>query len=107
MSGHGDNPVPGGTAPDGTTQSPGDPRSTVPSAEIPHAASIVTEIPGDLFNAPDGSALIRTYVSIQRRHTLSRLSANISILDACNCEGIWGAGIALTFRYRVRSHSTY
>ncbi|KAJ5998006.1 hypothetical protein N7499_005598 [Penicillium canescens] len=78
MSRHGDNPVPGGTIPDGTTQSPGGPRSTVLSAAILHAASIVTEIPGDLFNAPDGSALIH----------------------ACNCEGIWGAGIAITFRYR-------
>jgi hypothetical protein len=31
----------------------------------------------------------------------------MSILDACNCEGIWGAGIAVTFRDRVCSHSTY
>jgi hypothetical protein len=57
MSGHGDSPVPGGTIPDGTTQSPGGPRSTVPSA------AVVTKILGDLFNAPDGSALIRTYLS--------------------------------------------
>ncbi|KAJ5746952.1 uncharacterized protein N7511_008648 [Penicillium nucicola] len=47
------------------------------SFAVSSAASTVTEITGDLFTAPDDSALIH----------------------ACNCEGVWGAGIARTFRY--------
>ncbi|KAG5300434.1 ADP-ribose 1''-phosphate phosphatase [Histoplasma ohiense] len=51
--------------------------------------SIITEIQGDLFDAPEGAALIH----------------------ACNCQGSWGKGIAATFKekypaaYRIfRSH---
>ncbi|KLJ09960.1 hypothetical protein EMPG_14626, partial [Blastomyces silverae] len=38
--------------------------------------SIITEIEGDLFDAPEGTALIH----------------------ACNCQGSWGKGIAQVFR---------
>ncbi|KAL4893663.1 hypothetical protein BDV59DRAFT_207486 [Aspergillus ambiguus] len=40
------------------------------------AQSRITEIEGDLFDAPDGAALIH----------------------ACNCEGSWGGGIAKAFK---------
>ncbi|KAJ5207616.1 hypothetical protein N7449_001995 [Penicillium cf. viridicatum] len=42
------------------------------------AVSFVQETPGDLFDAPNGAALIH----------------------ACNCQGVWGAGIAREFRER-------
>ncbi|KAJ5158059.1 uncharacterized protein N7500_007710 [Penicillium coprophilum] len=44
----------------------------------PAVADFVQETPGDLFDAPNGAALIH----------------------ACNCQGIWGAGIARAFHER-------
>ncbi|KAL2006832.1 hypothetical protein VTN00DRAFT_9500 [Thermoascus crustaceus] len=42
----------------------------------PGSSNMITEIEGDLFDAPDGAVLIH----------------------ACNCKGSWGAGIARAFR---------
>ncbi|EKV13724.1 hypothetical protein PDIG_36350 [Penicillium digitatum PHI26] len=48
------------------------------TSSFPVAVSFVQETPGDLFDAPNGAALIH----------------------ACNCQGVWGAGIARAFRER-------
>ncbi|CAI7600047.1 unnamed protein product [Penicillium glandicola] len=48
------------------------------TSSLSTAVSFVQETPGDLFDAPNGGALIH----------------------ACNCEGVWGAGIARAFRER-------
>ncbi|KAJ5826610.1 hypothetical protein N7447_003373 [Penicillium robsamsonii] len=48
------------------------------TSSSPTAPNLVQENPGDLFNAPNGAALIH----------------------ACNCQGVWGAGIARSFRKR-------
>ncbi|KAJ5488417.1 Appr-1-p processing [Penicillium expansum] len=48
------------------------------TSSLPAAVSFVQETPGDLFDAPNGAALIH----------------------ACNCQGVWGAGIARAFRER-------
>jgi ADP-ribose 1''-phosphate phosphatase len=46
----------------------------------------VTYVKGDLFNAPKGSVLAH----------------------ACNCEGVWGAGIAVEFKRRFpKAHEAY
>ncbi|KAJ5312003.1 hypothetical protein PENANT_c022G06098 [Penicillium antarcticum] len=71
MSGHSEVPPPSDVIASTTAQSQDNLSSTVP-----YAASVVTEISRDIFTAPDGSALIH----------------------ACNCKGVWGAGIASEFR---------
>ncbi|KAJ5382226.1 hypothetical protein N7517_000137 [Penicillium concentricum] len=48
------------------------------TSSSPAAANFVQETPGDLFDAPNGAALIH----------------------ACNCQGVWGAGIARAFHGR-------
>ncbi|KGO74883.1 Appr-1-p processing [Penicillium italicum] len=48
------------------------------TSPLPEAVSFIQETPGDLFDAPNGAALIH----------------------ACNCQGVWGAGIARAFRER-------
>ncbi|KAJ5970209.1 uncharacterized protein N7479_000127 [Penicillium vulpinum] len=48
------------------------------TSSLPAAVDFVQETPGDLFDAPNGAALIH----------------------ACNCKGAWGAGIARAFRER-------
>ncbi|KGO39501.1 Appr-1-p processing [Penicillium expansum] len=48
------------------------------TSSLPAVVSFVQETPGDLFDAPNGAALIH----------------------ACNCQGVWGAGIARAFRER-------
>ncbi|CAG8908629.1 unnamed protein product [Penicillium egyptiacum] len=48
------------------------------TSSLPAAVNFVQETPGDLFDAPNGAALIH----------------------ACNCQGVWGAGIARAFRER-------
>lgn len=66
----------------------------------PASSSMITEVEGDLFDAPDGAVLIRTYM----RFHLDCFVADVSLLptkDACNCKGSWGAGIAEAFRDKV------
>ncbi|KAJ6137112.1 Appr-1-p processing [Penicillium samsonianum] len=48
------------------------------TSSLPVTVNFVQETPGDLFDAPNGAALIH----------------------ACNCQGVWGAGIARAFRER-------
>ncbi|KAJ5493681.1 hypothetical protein N7463_009768 [Penicillium fimorum] len=48
------------------------------TSSSPAAANFVQETPGDMFDAPNGAALIH----------------------ACNCQGVWGAGIARAFHER-------
>ncbi|CDM38007.1 hypothetical protein DTO013E5_8236 [Penicillium roqueforti] len=48
------------------------------TSSLPAVISFVQETPGNLFDAPNGAALIH----------------------ACNCQGVWGAGIARAFRDR-------
>lgn len=59
----------------------------------------ITEIEGDLFLAPEGAALIRT--SFYATHSYTSDTLTRCFIDACNCQGSWGKGIALEFKNRV------
>lgn len=78
--------------------------NTVP-ASLPHFLDgpPVREIPGDLFNAPMGSGLLRSCYLILSTNLM--LCSNLWLMfifpDACNCSGAWGAGIAKAFKQKV------
>ena len=58
----------------------------------------ITEVIADIFDAPEDSVLIREFCAIMILKW--KLHTNYKI-DACNCQGSWGAGVALAFKERV------
>lgn len=71
------------------------------------AASFVQETPGDLFDAPNGAALIRENPTFSDCLFFKKILTNLVNVDACNCQGVWGAGIARAFRERVSRSITH
>lgn len=76
------------------------------------AVSFVQETPGDLFDAPNGTALIRENPSFSDClffffFKKKEILTNLINVDACNCQGAWGAGIARAFRERVSRSITH
>jgi hypothetical protein len=59
--------------------------------------TLVTVKTGALFSAPQGAVLIRMALDLFTRSSL----INVQIADAVNCQGKWGAGIAMEFKRRV------
>ncbi|KAJ5819079.1 Appr-1-p processing [Penicillium riverlandense] len=78
--------------------------SIQPSPPYPPHTSCVVEVPGNLFDAPADSGLIR----MLHPASCPNKSKLTSAQDACNCMGVWGAGIARMFRQRYpRAYQYY
>lgn len=62
----------------------------------------ISEVQGNLFDAPEDAVLIRSspWHSPQAGIT-SDANIQFLLIDACNCHGIWGGGIAKTFSMKV------
>ena len=64
---------------------------------------VIVEVSGDLFAAPDHSVLIRKASTSSCKPC--RQTSLLTILhhsDAVNCYGIWGSGVALAFKQKVK-----